>query len=357
MTEPISLEQELDKRRFHIGQIFVVHPAVAEAQFMLRDAMKHGARIRETSTRYLVGYSRCGKSELIKRTITELTGKPVLKEFFQIIEGNGHKIVYMDLTSGAVPKAACRMMLFQLFGDKECLNARITEFEMTVLMINLFKKHGITWLFIDEAQTMLRSLTEKSAHKLAEFILGMENARAFGITLVGDPRLEHLHRMEDAPLERHGGTKHLLPFAFRTETEITAYASFIDTFVSRLPFKANWFADCQDEDQMLLATMYATRGRAGRFSVLNEQATIRSFDDCGGSAPEVLKKEHLAAAFDVSFKGEARMHGLNPFIDSDFKKLPKFPLCIDDEKQMVTDWTEEPKSPKRRKGGNLYGGS
>jgi hypothetical protein len=200
MAESISLVEELNKRRFQIGQIFVAHPAAAEAQFMLKDAIKNGARIREFSTRYLIGYSRCGKSETTKRLITELTGKPVLKEFFQIIEGNGHKIVYADLTLGATPKAACRMMLFQLFGDKQCLRPALTESEMTVLMINLFRKHGITWLFIDEAQTMLRSLTDKGAHKLSEFVLSIENARAFGTTLIGAPGLDHLHQMEAAAL-------------------------------------------------------------------------------------------------------------------------------------------------------------
>ena len=358
MIDAVSLEQELDKRTFHIGQIFVEHPAVSEAQFMLRDAMKHGARIREFSTRYLIGYSRCGKSELTKRLITELTGKPVAKEeFFQIIEGNGHKIVYADLTSGATPRVVCRMMLFQLFGDKECLSTRLTDPEMTALMIRFFRKHGITWLFIDEAQTMLRALTEKSAHKLSEFVFAIENARAFGTTLVGTPRLEHLLRMEDTALERQGGIKHLAPFAFKTEVEKTGLASFVDTFASKLPYKANWFQDCEDEDQMLLATMYAMRGRPGRFAILNEQAAIRGFDDCGGTPPEVLTREHLAAAVDVSFKGEERMQGLNPFIDSDFRKLPKFPLNVDEEKQMAPDWTEEPKSPKRRKGGDLYGAS
>jgi hypothetical protein len=356
MIDADSLTLKLDKRRFQIGQIFVEHPAVAEAQFMLRDALKHGPRLREFSTRYLYGYSRCGKSELTKRLITELTGKPVAKEeFFQIIEGNGHKIVYADLTSGATPRVVCRMMLFQLFGDKECLSARLTDPEMTAGMIKLFRKHGITWLFIDEAQTMLRALTEKSAHKLSEFVFTIENARAFGTTLVGTPRLEHLLRMEDTALERQGGIKHLSPFAFKTEVEKTALASFVDTFASKLPYKANWFQECEDEDQMLLATMYAIRGRPGRFAILNEQAAIRGFDDCGGTPPEVLTKKHLAAAFDVSFKGEERMHGLNPFVDSDFKKLPKFPLNVDEEKQLATDWTEEPNSPKRRKGGKLYG--
>jgi hypothetical protein len=57
----------LEEKRTHIGQIFIRHPDVVAVREFLNQLSATAFRLREMETAYIRGWSRCGKSETIKR--------------------------------------------------------------------------------------------------------------------------------------------------------------------------------------------------------------------------------------------------------------------------------------------------
>jgi hypothetical protein len=275
-------ELPVDLRLEHIQRIFVKHDGIAHARKVLERTFKYGLRLREAQTGYIIGHSRCGKSETVKRFIETKTGKRVQeKVFFQLIEGNGIKIAYADLTNGATPLVASQMLLDELF--KDIKTKKLKEGQAAGRIVEQFLLHDVDMFIIDEAQQVFRGKVqgaEDKLAKLANWLLTLENSRSVRILLVGAPELERLFHLVDPTNERKGAIAYLKPFAFQTADDKVEFASFVEAFVADLPFASTCLTNkgrCDDE--MLHYLFYATRGRAGGFSKLIEAATIEAFED------------------------------------------------------------------------------
>jgi len=351
MSNPLT---PLEKKRAHIGQIFVQHHDVVAVREFLNQVNATHFRLREMETAYVRGWSRCGKSETIKRWIHELTGQHVVPGVaLQLLEGNGIRIVYADMTIGATPMQASQMIGSELFGSGKIL--RLQELPVTKELIRLLSHHRVTILIVDEAQTLLRSLGPKGADKFAAWILAIENAQAFQLVLVGAPFLELLQLSVDAADAREAGSRVLKPFAFATNDDQDKHRGFVKSFAEQLPFKANWISDSLSTDKRydtLYALFFATRGRPGVHAKLHEHSTVMACRDTGDS--EVLTKEHFRAAFDLRYLANSKYSGCNPFKDSDYARLPKIALSVDQDEldQQMTAFMKTTPNPT---GGKLYG--
>jgi hypothetical protein len=349
VNKPLS---PLERKRIHIGQIFVKHPDVVGVREFLDQLHLAGFRLREMETAYIRGWSRCGKSETIKRWIHDLTGQHVLPGvYLQLLQGNGIRIIYADMTIGATPNQASQMIGWKLFGSEKIRT--LSELAVTDEFIELLKKHRVAVLVIDEAQWLLRSLGPKGADKFASWILTIENARAFQLVLLGAPFLELIQLSVDAAAARQAGSRLLNPFPFDTPDRQAKYAAFVKSFSSQTPFKKNWITEALETEKRfdtLRALYFADRGRPGNHAKLQEHATLFA----GGDAQE-LTKEHFRAAFDLRYLADSKYKGFNPFRESDYVRLPPFPLSVaeaDPDAQMKAFMRT---MSGNRKGGRLYG--
>jgi hypothetical protein len=65
----------------------------------------------------------------------------------------------------------------------------------------------------------------------------------------------------------------------------------------------------------------------------------------------VLTKEHFRAAFDLRYLANSKSKGFNPFKESDYARLPEFPLSVDE-----TEPDEQMKAFMKTKSGSWKGG-
>src|SRR5258708_8521984 len=164
-----------------IGSIFIRHDDIQRAWKVLDWTYHFGFRLNEASTGYIYGHSRCGKTEVAHRFIESLTGKRPVRgricdvtgqmrgPVCQLIEGNGIKIVYLDLTNGASPLAACQEIL-KLFRELKPLQ-RMKQPEATARVIEVLSFHEVDMLIVDEAQQAFRGHGENAPHALGEWLL------------------------------------------------------------------------------------------------------------------------------------------------------------------------------------------
>lgn len=308
-----------------IRGIFVRHTKAEEAREMVLLSLAFAKRLRENSSTYLIGWSRCGKSEIVKRMLTERTGKPVSKEKIQLLQGNGKRYLYVDLMGGSTPRILARKINFKIFNDR--LSLQLGEEEGTDALIANLNDNEVDAVFLDEAQ----NLAEDGVKKLARFILAFENSCNAPLFVVGPPVLTKMMVKADAMGQRSGGMKILSPFGFANDAQREEHAAFVAAFSDELPFELNWFKDNEDDHHMLRATFFAQRGRPGRHSLLVEAAVPHAFMRTGGVEPKELTKEDIAAGFDRVFLSQEIMQGRNPFRGEDYSRLPSFPLSVEQE--------------------------
>lgn len=310
-----------------IRGVFVRHTKAEEAREMLLLSLAFARRLRENSSTYLIGWSRCGKSEIVKRMLTERTGRPVSKEKVQLLQGNGRRYLYVDLMGGSTPRILARKINFTIFNDRHGM--RLSEEEGTDALITNLNDHAVDAVILDEGQ----NLAEDGVKKLARFILAFENSCNAPLFVVGPPALiKMMAKAEgDAMGQRSGGIKILTPFGIANDEQREVHSAFVAAFSEQLPFESNWFKDNEDDHHMLRATFFAQRGRPGRHSLLVEAAVPHAFMRTGGAEPKELTKEDIAAGFDRVFLSQAIMHGRNPFRDEDYVRLPPFPLSVEQE--------------------------
>src|SRR5258705_13254646 len=110
----------IQRMRDQIGAIFIRHDDIIHAWKVLDRTFRFGFRLNEAEPGYIYGNSQCGKTEVTHRWIKHVTGKRPIRRrpeqkdepiLCQRIEGNGVKIVYLDLTNGASPLEACKVIL------------------------------------------------------------------------------------------------------------------------------------------------------------------------------------------------------------------------------------------------------
>ena len=107
----------LEAKRQAIQEIFVQHTKAEETREMLRLSLWSVGPVRRNPSAYIVGWSRCGKSEIVKRLLQEETGKKVTKDKVQLLEGRGKRYIYVDLMGGATPRTLARKINEVIFND------------------------------------------------------------------------------------------------------------------------------------------------------------------------------------------------------------------------------------------------
>lgn len=344
----------VDTCREAISLIYVNHDGNEEARRVLDYQLRYGKRTREGTSGYIIGYSRCGKTETIARFVEKTTGKPFKRQrqedgepnldfetqirllqeerperypplFMQMIEGGGKRILYADMTHGITPLIASQMILNGIFQYK--MAHRVKEAEAGNILAWFMWKCHIDLFVIDEAQQMFRNMGSHALKKFASWLLALENSGSFGIVVAGALDLEVLFPQSDATEERVGLDARLMPFPYETKDDRQRFAAVVREFGTLMPFKSTPLAD----PAMTTAFFYATRGRIGTLAKLADTATVLAFENpkTKGS-PQILTVADFAEAFDRSRRHDWRMKGINPFRDS---KLPTIPLCIEKEEE------------------------
>jgi hypothetical protein len=325
--EAILRSPLLEAKRAKVRNIFVQHTKALEAREMLRLSLWSAGPARHNPTSYFVGWSRCGKSEIAKRLLCEETGKKVTTDKVQLLDGHGKRYIYVDLMGGATPLTLARKLNGDIFNDRKSL--RLGEDDGVEALIGNINDNHVGGLILDEAGNMADD--KQGVKKLGRLILSFENQCNGCLILVGDPSLESLRDTIKATKQRSGGIKKLEPFGFASDE----YPAFIAAFSDQLPFKNNWFTENEDDHDMLRATFYAQRGRPGRHALLADAAMVHAFIRTNGAEPEELTKQDVAAAFDRVSRDDKEMNGLNPFRDEDYRRLPKFPVSVDQEEDPI----------------------
>lgn len=313
--QSILSSPQLAAKRRSVREIFVEHPQAKETRDMLRLSLGSARDDGENASAYVIGWSRCGKSEIVKRLLREQTGKKISKAKVQLLSGNGKRFIYADLTGGATPRTLARLINDKIFNDRSSL--RLGEDEGVGALIENVNDNGIDGVFLDEAQNMADD--RKGIVKLGRLILSFENQCNAPLCVIGAPALENMRDEVDATQQRSGGFKKLEPLGFNTEE----HEAFVGTFSDRLPYLRNWFTENEDDPRTMRATFYAQRGRPGRHALLVDAATVHAFIRTGGTEPEELTKADIAAGFDRVFRNEKIMLGLNPFRDENYDRLPE----------------------------------
>ena len=332
------LQQKLDA----IASIFIRHDDILDGWEVLERSYYLGFRVNEASTGYVYGHSRCGKTELAHRFIKELTGKrPIRGPVCQFVEGNGLRIVYLDLTNGSAPLPAT-MMLLRLFRDIKA-NTRLGQPEATARLIDNLLQHRPDMLFVDEAQQAFRGDGTYSVNSLGDWLLPLENARACRLALIGSPKLKRLFQKVEAARERHGGIAHLRPFSFQTEMDELILCGFLRKFVEKLPFEKTCIVDDNGtvDKRRAFDIYYTSRGVQGGISKLFESTTCAAFRRAAGAVPTTLELSDFISGFDFLYRHDERMDGVNPFSVADRKLIPTIPLTPDEE---------DPEEPRRTPG-------
>ncbi|MGH9604939.1 MAG: AAA family ATPase [Terracidiphilus sp.] len=364
----------LDACRKAISLIYLKHDANKEAREVLDNQLRHGKRMREGTTGYIIGHSRCGKTETIARFIEKTTGKPFRRKrggdaepdpeaeeqmrllaelgldryppmYMRKIEGRGTRILYADMTSGITPLIASKLILGGIFGWPK-VNA-LREPEAGNMLGWLLAQHRFDLFAIDEAQQMFRNLGPHAMGKFMKWLLALENAGAFAIVVAGAPALDRMFVQDDgdATNERIGFRAPLMPLAYKTEEDRERFAKIVGEFGRLTPFASTPLGD----KALMPAFFYATRGRIGALAKLAETAALFAFErHKAEGAPGTLTIEDFKTAFDLSRIRDWRMNGINPFRD---RPLPPIPLCIEDEEKDRQKLVEALHDKQRKKSG------
>ena len=316
-----------------IADIYVSHAGTDAAFRALNHSFECGRRLGETSTGYILGHPRCGKTETIKRFILEKTGidsdlaRGIRSQDpdgagsvahalpARLFEGNGVRIVYADMTNGVTPRLASQQILEQVFGY---LKARsVTEATASVELIRHLVDHKIDMLIMDEAQQLFRGHGASGREKLASWLLSLENSAASSMVVVGSPSLREFLDNDPAANLRKGFVGELEPFMFTTDDEVLRFYNFLKAFVSALPMpiRGLQLGNGKIPTKHLEAIYFATRGRPGSLAKLFEEATYMAFDRNNGHAPSSYVMSDLELAFDASVLTDTQMKRVNPFRD------------------------------------------
>jgi hypothetical protein len=347
-----------------IDSIFVRHDDIQRAWKVLDRTHRFGLRLNEASTGYIYGHSRCGKTEVTHRFIQSLTGKRPVRgrvcdvtgrnrgPACQLIEGNGVKIVYLDLTNGASPLAACKEIL-QLFSEILPLR-NIQQADATGRVIRTLIFHEVDMLIVDEAQQAFKGHGENAPLALGQWLLPMENAKAFTIVLVGSPDLKRLFQEVPAARQRHRGLAYLKPFDFKTEVDKRLDRAFVEQFIRDLPFDSTCLCDGSGKvsERRLFDLYFTTRGVQGELPKLCVEATVCGFERCG-RVPNTLILQDFIDAFEYLFHDDERMKGVNPFATADLRNIPTIPLSLKDAEREEREQARTSSQSRKMKGGRI----
>lgn len=345
-------EWPLDKRLQRIQRIFVEHHHVQAVNVALDGIYEHGIRLRESLPGILVGDSRCGKSELLKRYVRGKTGVAFpdkMPSGCVKVGEPGSTVVYLDCYNGATPRQACVTMLNELF-DQRLATRGTRQQEATDLLMRHFQQEKVQLLVIDEAQKMVDG---RSPADLANWIISLRNAGFFRIFISGDRSMYDLVDTVKVLRDSKKALVELRPFAYREQEQQADFAKFLRAFDKDMPFLSTPLSNKQLEE----AFFFATRGRPGTLAIFLETAAYFAFrrmkekDKKSAEAPKTIELVDLVKAFDQMMAGEARMLGINPFTHSG--ALPSYAKSLDEELEELQRAIVRPKPRGRNRGGRL----
>lgn len=354
MTEPPSTKGEpskavmvkwsAERRSDKIQQIYVRHSAIKDITTALELHWQYGLRRRESTTAFLVGESRCGKTETIKRFIGSKIGKEVphtLPDPFTIHEGNGVKVAFLDTTNGATPLQVTKHIVSATYQH----HFRFSEEEASAMLLRYFGDDDIDLFVIDEGQKMAGNGMGNAARKFADWLLSLENARKFRILVAGGPALKLFIDNNETVRDRKDSLAKIEPFPHLTPEDKAAFRTFLVKFDNGMPFLTTPLSDKGLQD----AFYFACRGRPGKLAKLVDKAAQVAFME--PEPPLHLTVEHLARGFDIQLGHDHQMQGYNPFRD---KELPTIPLNLEQERLFGFDPEDEPPTrPRRQKGSRI----
>jgi hypothetical protein len=337
---------ELRRKLDIIQSIFIRHDDILEGWEVLERTYHVGFRLNEATTGYIYGHSRCGKTELAHRFIKQLTGvRPIRGKVAQFVDGNGLRIVYLDLTNASAPLPAT-MMLLRLFRDLKS-HSRLSQPEATGRLIDNLFLHRPDMLFVDETQQAFKGDGNYSVNNLGDWLLPLENSRACRLALIGSPKLKRLFKIVEPARERHGGIAYLGPFSFDTETNISIFCKFLEKFFKQVPFEKTCIIDDDGtvNKRRAFDIYYSSRGAPGGIANLSESATCEAFKRAKGAVPATLELSDFISGFDYLYSHDDRMMRVNPFRITDRKSIPTIPLTTDKEED--PEDTSKTKKPSR----------
>lgn len=345
---------EWDQRRRldRIQRIFVKHAHNRAAKAALVDAYENAIRLRESSPAFLVGDSRCGKSELIKRFVSEKASEPVPDVPFGCIKilGSSARIVYLNCQNGVTPRQACNTMLEELF--KHWLPARRpSQQEASLLLMKHFEREKIDMLVIDEAQKMYDGQSPKD---IVNWIVSMRDAGFFRIFVTGDRTLLNLIDTHKVLRDSKHSLVELRPLSYQTTQQQEEFALFLERFDWDMPFVTTPLSDKKIEEPLY----FATRGRPGVLAMLLEAATVqafrRSMDKDGKlvDMPRTMEVVDLARAFQRKMGAETRMLNINPF--THVGAFPSYPKTLEGEVNELQLALAGQAARGRKRAGRLY---
>lgn len=323
-------EMPLAKRLAYIERIFIRHSSIVLASDTLDILTDVPAGQREVTLGYIQGYSRCGKSEILKRHIEKLTGVTVKKKLEQLIRGKEDLVVYVELSSGDTPIGVSQRIL-GLFEDLKLRRQQTglphdRERDAVRRAIDIANDNKVTLLALDEVQNLFRNSAPGDIAKTASMLISMQNAAEFPIALTASPQLQDLFDGSDATKQRKGPHAFLRPLPFRNEAEQQVFRELVRMFEEKLPFASR---PGLASDRWLPATFFATRGRVGGLAKLYRTATTAAFKDPDqGGNPAALTMPHIKRGFELLHGSDPDMLGVNPF---DGAALPKIPLSVEEE--------------------------
>jgi AAA domain len=341
-TDPQTVRDQdalLRQAQDRIGSIFIRHDGVNHAWRVLDWTYRFGFRLNESQPGYIHGDSRCGKTETAHRWIKHMTGKrPVRgsqlingKEevlVCQLIEGNGVKLLYLDLTNGASPLEVCKAIL-RLFNYPKPMQ-RMKQTEATTKAIGMMIARSIDVVIVDETQQCFKGDGEQAAQAIAEWLLPMANAKCFKMIFIGARNLDKLFKVQSAEA-RHFGIALLEPFSFNTKINKGLWTGFLEKFFEQVPFDTGALRVDGDKNKPLTARhvfnfYFATRGAPGELSKFVETSAISAFERNEGVLPHDLLVKDFADAFEFLWCNDKRMKGANPFTIAEIDDIPSIPL-------------------------------
>lgn len=325
-------ELPLESRVDYCSQIFIRHDGIKLADRVLAAAVDNRKGRREGYVGYIKGMSRCGKTETVKRFLKARTGCEVTNPL-QVVEGGGARALFVEVKTGATVLGLAQAILHHL-SDLRVFNVdgslrmrRLREQEAAVFLIDTLARNDIGLLVLDEVQNLFRHGGSAAMASAASFLITIQNARGASVVATGTPLLiDQMFATENAVAERKDGLADLSPFAVASKADKALNTAFVAEFERHLPFIGK--PGLASDEEMLMRTHYAWRGRPGVLSKLCRAAIRAAFERHKGSpaGPANLTIGDMAAGFDFSLLHDPRMNGINPFST---KKLPPTALSFD----------------------------
>lgn len=289
-----SLNVNVDHREF----------VKAEAKIE-RFVEKCAARSTRSSTAWLLGLPRFGKSHAAKRVLG-------LKSVEQssVAEVDGQKIAYVVLNPGASATSVC-VDILQALGDHYPRRNSLAELKVSVA--NRIRGLGISGICFDEVQhTTMEGKTKSTFAFSEDFKAFRDSLPGIPMIYLGLPAAAELRDVNAQFKDRTSAPDYLLPYFWGNTEDRIAFIQAVNAFIK--PLECVNFIDRQTEQggkQLLhfISSMYLLSG--GRIGIIHRfmQELLEAIT-CDKTAVSILP-QHLVQAYNAVDSGLLTV--TNPF--------------------------------------------